>query len=45
MLFRSTGLGKTELTGRVADLQRLGDYLVMYVDEARGGMRNGSRDT
>jgi hypothetical protein len=32
VLFRSTGLGKTELTGKVDDLQRLGDYLVMYVD-------------
>ena len=32
MLFRSTGLGKTELTGRVDDLKRQGDYLIMYVD-------------
>jgi hypothetical protein len=32
MLFRSTGLGKTELTGQVDTLQRQGDYLVMYVD-------------
>jgi hypothetical protein len=32
MLFRSTGLGKTELVGRIDDLQRQGDYLVMYVD-------------
>lgn len=32
MLFRSTGLGKTELTGRVAELQRHGDYLIMHVD-------------
>ncbi len=32
MIFRSTGLGKTELTGKVNDLQRQGDYLVMYVD-------------
>lgn len=32
MIFRSTGLGKTELTGKVADMQRQGDYLIMYVD-------------
>ena len=32
MFFRSTGLGKTELTGKVDNLQRQGDYLVMYVD-------------
>lgn len=32
MLFRSTGLGKTELMGKVEDMQRQGDYLVMYVD-------------
>jgi len=32
MLFRSTGLGKTELTGKVDTMQRQGDYLVMYVD-------------
>ena len=32
MLFRSTGLGKTELVGRVDDMQRQGDYLIMYVD-------------
>ena len=32
MLFRSTGLGKTELTGHIADLQRQGDYLIMHVD-------------
>ena len=32
MLFRSTGLGKTILTGKVADLKRQGDYLVMHVD-------------
>jgi hypothetical protein len=32
MLFRSTGLGKTELKGHVDDVQRSGDYLVMYVD-------------
>ena len=32
MLFRSTGLGKTELTGHIADLQRQGDYLILHVD-------------
>jgi len=32
MLFRSTGLGKTELVGRIADMQRQGDYLIMHVD-------------
>jgi hypothetical protein len=32
MLFRSTGLGKTELKGNVDNITRLGDYLVMYVD-------------
>jgi hypothetical protein len=32
MLFRSTGLGKTELSGKIDTVQRQGDYLVMYVD-------------
>ena len=32
MLFRSTGLGKTELTGHIAGLERQGDYLLMHVD-------------
>jgi hypothetical protein len=32
MFFRSTGLGKTELTGKIDDLQRQGDYLIMFVD-------------
>jgi hypothetical protein len=32
MLFRSTGLGKTQLSGKVVDLQRQGDYLIMQVD-------------
>lgn len=32
MLFRSTGLGKTELVGKIDALKRQGDYLVMYVD-------------
>lgn len=32
MYFRSTGLGKTELTGNIAALERQGDYLIMHVD-------------
>ncbi|MBM3133683.1 MAG: hypothetical protein FJZ95_11725 [Chloroflexi bacterium] len=32
MYFRSTGLGKTELKGSIAGLQRQGDYLIMHVD-------------
>ncbi len=32
MLFRSTGLGKTELTGNISGLECQGDYLVMYID-------------
>ncbi len=32
MLFRSTGLGKTELTGHISGLERQGDYLLMHVD-------------
>ena len=32
MLFRSTGLGKTELTGKIVGLERKGDYLIMNVD-------------
>ena len=32
MLMRSTGLGKTQLTGQVSDIKRQGDYLIMYVD-------------
>ncbi len=32
MLFRSTGLGKTELKGKVAGMERQGDYLIMHVD-------------
>ncbi len=32
MLFRSTGLGKTELSGKIDTIQRQGDYLVMFVD-------------
>lgn len=32
MLMRSTGLGKTELSGKVDSMQRQGDYLIMYVN-------------
>ncbi len=32
MLFRSTGLGKTELMGDIDTMERHGDYLVMYVN-------------
>ena len=32
MYFRSTGLGKTELKGKIDDLQRQGDFVIMYVD-------------
>ena len=32
MLFRSTGLGKTELSGHIAGLERQGDYLIMHID-------------
>ena len=32
MLFRSTGLGKTELVAQVADLTRQGDYLILHID-------------
>ena len=32
MLFRSTGLGKTQLTGQVVELKRQGDFLIMHVD-------------
>ena len=32
MLMRSTGLGKTELTGKVDSMDRQGDYIIMYVD-------------
>ncbi len=44
MLFRSTGLGKTELTGRIAGLERSGDYLLMHVDvtdPVKWRIRNG----
>lgn len=32
MLFRSTGLGKTELKGKLASIRRQGDYVIMHVD-------------
>ena len=32
MLMRSTGLGKTELSGRISGLVRQGDYLVLQVE-------------
>lgn len=32
MYFRSTGLGKTQLAGKVVEMKRQGDYLVMHVD-------------
>jgi len=32
MLMRSTGLGKTQLTGQIIELKRQGDYLIMHVD-------------
>lgn len=32
MYFRSTGLGKTELTGHITGLERQDDYLIMQVD-------------
>jgi len=32
MLFRSTGLGKTELVAKIAEVKRQGDYIIFYVD-------------
>lgn len=32
MLFRSTGLGKTELVAQIADVTRQGDYLILHID-------------
>ena len=32
MFFRSTGLGSTELTGIIDNLERRDDYLVMHVN-------------
>jgi hypothetical protein len=31
MLFRSTGLGKTEMAGDIEGLQRQGDYIILRV--------------
>ena len=31
MLFRSTGLGKSELIGEITEIKRQGDYLIMEV--------------
>ena len=32
MLFRSTGLGKTQLTAVPAELERANDYIVLHID-------------
>jgi hypothetical protein len=32
MYFRSTGLGKTQLLGKVVEMKRQGDFLIMHVD-------------
>ena len=32
MYFRSTGLGKTQLTGRIVEMQLQGDYLIAQID-------------
>jgi len=32
MFFRSTGLGKTQLSGKIVEMKRQGDFLVMHVD-------------
>lgn len=32
MLFRSTGLGKTELVAEVDHIRNQGDYLILYVN-------------
>ncbi|GAG06887.1 unnamed protein product [marine sediment metagenome] len=32
MLFRSTGLGKTELVAEIDHIERRGDYLVLHVN-------------
>jgi len=32
MLFRSTGLGKTELVAKISSVTRQGDYLILHVD-------------
>jgi len=32
MFFRSTGLGKTQLTGKIVGMQCQGDYLIAQID-------------
>jgi hypothetical protein len=32
VFFRSTGLGKTQLTGKIVEMQRQGDYLIAQID-------------
>lgn len=32
MLFRSTGLGKTELVGEITDCRAQGDHLILFVN-------------
>jgi hypothetical protein len=32
MYFRSTGLGNKELAGKMVEMKRQGDFVVMYVD-------------
>ncbi len=32
MLFRSTGLGKTELIAEIDSIRTQGDYLIMYIN-------------
>ena len=32
MFFRSTGLGKTQLTGKIVEMQCQGDYLIAQID-------------
>lgn len=32
MYFRSTGLGKTQLTGKIIEMQCQGDYLIAQID-------------
>ncbi len=32
MLFRSTGLGKAELVGKIVQIERKGDYLIMEME-------------
>ena len=46
MYFRSTGLGKTQLAGKVVEMKRQGDFLIMHVDTpetAKGRNRGATR--